>query len=106
MTPIDANQKRHVGKIAFTAFSWIGPVVLALISGYVSVTSTNAAREAREAGREQRLANVESRLVEVQKEALYYREHYIERNELKAYLDGLTRTMENMQGDLRYLRGH
>lgn len=83
------------------AVTWIAPVILTIIAGVGSVVFTSGARE-------QRLNSLEQKATALQKQiddndAKSYA-RYITREELRAYLDGQTRALEQIQDDVRALR--
>ena len=95
--PVSSNAHLASTKLWLTILSWIGPVIMGIASGYGSVTFTEGVRE-------QRIISIEYRLGEAEKQIERNRERAITREELKAYLDGETRTLEQIQADIRALR--
>lgn len=91
------KEQLATGKVLLSVLQWAGPVVLGLVAGYGSVTFTNGTRE-------QRLIAVESKVVELQKQMDRNWERFVSREELKGYLDGQTRALEQIQTDVRALR--
>lgn len=84
-------------KLWITILGWTIPIIIAILSGYGSVVFTNGVRE-------QRLINVETKVTELQRQNERAMDRYITREELKAYLDGQTSTLQQIQMDLRMLR--
>lgn len=91
------KEQLATGKVLLSVLQWAGPVVLGLVAGYGSVTFTNGARE-------QRLVTVEGKVIELQKQMDRNWERFVSREELKGYLDGQTRALEQIQSDVRALR--
>lgn len=96
----DGNGAPTNGKFLLDLLKWAGPVVLALVAGYGSVQLASGARE-------QRISNLEMRMIELEKRAESNRQRFdlfVSREELKGYLEGQTRTLEQIQADVRALR--
>lgn len=87
----------HTAKFWLGILQWFGPVVLALAAGYGAVTATRATME-------QRVHTLERDVIDLRKGVEYNRDRLVTREELKAYLDGQTRALDQIQADLRALR--
>lgn len=91
------------GGLARAAFwldmlKFVAPAAIAMAVGYGSVKFTMGAWE-------QRLVNLEVKQIEIQRQLEQNRERYITRDELKVYLDFQTRALDQIQADVRALRG-
>lgn len=91
------NGTLHTAKLWLSILQWVGPVVLALVAGYGAVVSTRATME-------QRVGTLERDVVDLRKGVEYNRDHLVTREELKAYLDGQMRALDQIQEDMRALR--